>query len=91
MYICKVSLPSLLGSFGSRKTLISRFPLNLPPGTLRGYREGKSSIIKAHNGTIRTVAFSRDGRKLITGSDDKTVKVIYTQDALLSEHLGCTP
>eukprot|EP00959_Pyramimonas_sp_CCMP1952_P099625 2082758-Pyramimonas_sp.AAC.3 len=44
-------------------------------GLHRGNSEGKSSVIKAHNGTIRTVAFSRDGRKLITGSDDKTVKV----------------
>ncbi len=38
-------------------------------------REGKSTILKAHTGTVRCVNFSSDGRMLLTGSDDKTVKV----------------
>ena len=31
--------------------------------------------LKAHTGTVRCVNFSADGKLLITGSDDKTVKV----------------
>lgn len=38
-------------------------------------REGKSTVLKAHTGTVRCVAFSSDGRMLLSGSDDKTVKV----------------
>ena len=32
-------------------------------------------MLKAHTGAVRCVAFSSDGRLLITASDDKTVKV----------------
>ena len=38
-------------------------------------REGKSTVLKAHTGTVRCVNFSADGRMLLTASDDKTVKV----------------
>lgn len=37
-------------------------------------REGKSTILKAHTGTVRCVNFSADGRALLTASDDKTLK-----------------
>jgi len=37
--------------------------------------EGKSTVIKAHSGTVRSVSFARDGRHLLTASDDKTLKV----------------
>jgi centriolar protein POC1 len=40
------------------------------------HREGRSTVLKAHTGTVRCVRFSQDGRMLITGSDDKTAKVI---------------
>ena len=39
------------------------------------HREGKSTVLKAHTGTVRCVNFSNDGRMLLTGADDKTVKV----------------
>ena len=39
------------------------------------HREGKSTVLKAHTGTVRCVAFSSDGRLLLSCSDDKTVKV----------------
>jgi centriolar protein POC1 len=32
-------------------------------------------VLKAHTGTVRCVAFSSDGRMLLSCSDDKTVKV----------------
>ena len=32
-------------------------------------------MLKAHTGAVRCVAFSSDGKLLITASDDKTVKV----------------
>jgi WD40 repeat protein len=38
--------------------------------------EGKSTVLKAHTGTVRCVNFSSDGRMLLTGADDKTVKVL---------------
>ena len=41
-------------------------------------REGRSSVLKAHTGTVRCVNFSADGKLLITAGDDKTVKVRYT-------------
>lgn len=41
------------------------------------FSEAKSSVIKAHGGAVRTVAFSYDGQCLLTGSDDKTIKVLY--------------
>lgn len=39
-------------------------------------REGRSSVLKAHTGTVRCVNFSADGKLLITAGDDKTVKVM---------------
>ncbi len=45
------------------------------PATLLVCREGKSTVLKAHTGTVRGVTFSSDGRMLATCSDDKTVKV----------------
>lgn len=41
-------------------------------------REGRSSVLKAHTGTVRCVNFSADGKLLITAGDDKTVKVRHT-------------
>ena len=38
-------------------------------------REGKSTTISAHSGTVRSVNFSSNGRMLMSSSDDKTVKV----------------
>jgi hypothetical protein len=38
------------------------------------HSEGRSTILKAHTGTVRSVAFSQDGSSLITASDDKTAK-----------------
>lgn len=32
-------------------------------------------MLKAHTSTVRSVAFSNDGRMLLSASDDKTVKV----------------
>ncbi|KAG0615652.1 hypothetical protein M758_5G058100 [Ceratodon purpureus] len=55
-------------------------------------REAKSSVIKAHGGAVRTVAFSCDGRCLLTGSDDKTIKVWLVQGqkflATLTGHIN---
>lgn len=35
-------------------------------------------MLKAHTGTVRCVNFSADGRLLLTGADDKTVKVRFS-------------
>jgi len=37
--------------------------------------QGESTSFKAHNGAVRSVAFSHSGESLITASDDKSVKV----------------
>ena len=34
-----------------------------------------SEKTNAHNGDINSVAFSPDGTKIVSGSDDKTIKV----------------
>lgn len=39
------------------------------------YRKGESKVIKAHTAAVRSVAFSYEGHKLVTASDDKSVKV----------------
>lgn len=38
-------------------------------------REGKSTAIAAHSGTVRSVNFASNGRMLMSSSDDKTIKV----------------
>ena len=45
------------------------------PKTIDTLSEGRSAVLKAHTGAVRSVAFSADGQALITGSDDKTAKV----------------
>jgi hypothetical protein len=32
--------------------------------------------MKAHNAAVRCVSFSRDGRQIVTCSDDKSIKVL---------------
>jgi WD40 repeat protein len=39
-------------------------------------RRTESVVLKGHVGAVRSVDFSHDSRHLLTGSDDKTVKVI---------------
>ena len=39
-------------------------------------RRGQSTVMKGHTGIVRSVRFSNDSRHLITGSNDKLVKVI---------------
>lgn len=38
-------------------------------------RKGESTVFKAHTAAVRSVAFSHDGQRLVTASDDKSVKV----------------
>jgi WD40 repeat protein len=42
---------------------------------LAGKLELLSEKTNAHSGYIRSVAFSPDGTKIVSGSDDKTIKV----------------
>jgi WD40 repeat protein len=37
--------------------------------------EGHSKVIKSHSAPVKSVAFSTDGSLLLSGSDDKTLKV----------------
>jgi len=37
--------------------------------------EGHSQVIKSHSAPVKSVAFSTDGALLLSGSDDKTLKV----------------
>ena len=37
-----------------------------------------SEKINAHSGDVNTVAFSPDGTKIVSGSDDETIKVWYS-------------
>lgn len=40
-----------------------------------GTKDGKATTIKGHQGAVRCVSFSQDGRFLMSTSDDKTAKV----------------
>jgi len=40
----------------------------------------RSSVIKSHTGTVRSVQFSSDNASLLTASDDKTVKIWAIQE-----------
>jgi WD40 repeat protein len=42
---------------------------------LAGKLEQLSEKMNAHSGDINSVAFSPDGTKIVSGSDDKTIKV----------------
>jgi WD40 repeat protein len=51
-----------------------------------GYRinsMGKSQVLRAHSGPVRSVDFSSDGKLLLTASDDKSAKVILSIDPQL--------
>lgn len=41
--------------------------------------KGESTVLKSHQGTVRSVSFSRDGRLLLSASDDKTIKVTHIE------------
>ena len=62
--------------FRPKGSTLEQQPANTPEPVLR---EGRSSVLKAHTGTVRCVNFSADGKLLITAGDDKTVKVRHTQ------------
>lgn len=38
-------------------------------------RKGECAVFRAHTAAVRSVAFSADGLRLVTASDDKSVKV----------------
>jgi centriolar protein POC1 len=42
--------------------------------------EGHSQVIKSHSAPVKSVAFSTDGALLLSGSDDKTLKVFQVND-----------
>jgi centriolar protein POC1 len=44
---------------------------------LKFHRKGNSSRIKGHNGPVRCVRFSKDGKNFVTSSDDKSIKVSH--------------
>ena len=47
-----------------------------------------SEKTEAHSGTIWSVAFSPDGTKIVSGSDDQTIKVWDSGALLPSSHFS---
>jgi WD40 repeat protein len=33
------------------------------------------NVIEAHEGAMKSVAFSQDGKRIVSGSDDKTIRI----------------
>ena len=46
--------------------------------------------LAGHTGVVYSVAFSPDGNLVVSGSDDKTVKIWDTETAQVSSHGACT-
>ena len=51
-------------------------------------RQGKCSVLRGHTGGVQCVRFSPDGRRLLTASDDKTVKVLCPHPSSRSRYTG---
>ena len=47
-------------------------------------RKGESVVMKAHNAAVRCVSFSRDGRQIVTCSDDKSIKASLSSSKIFS-------
>jgi len=39
------------------------------------FSKGEVAVFKAHTSAVRSVQFSRDGKSLLTASDDKSIKI----------------
>lgn len=50
------------------------------PSPLPTHSKGESTVFKAHTGSVRSIDFSSDGQSLLTGSDDKSMKVRIRMD-----------
>jgi centriolar protein POC1 len=40
--------------------------------------EGKSTVIKGHTNTVRSLKFTTDSKRILSCSDDKTIKVSFS-------------
>ena len=70
---------SSLATWGSESELLKGWKKNFP-GILSVKRTGKSGsellmTLKGHTGWVRSVGFSSDGTRIMSGSDDKSVRV----------------
>ncbi|KAH8959233.1 hypothetical protein BDL97_06G068700 [Sphagnum fallax] len=76
-------LPSCYGACIVERTCVI---LLCDPTVSLVIREAKSTVIKAHGGAVRTIGFSHDGQFLLTGSDDKTIKIwlVHKQKFLIT-------
>ena len=74
--------------------LTTAMPPVLASDTLLAFFSGtlelKATKDSAHNDLIRSVAFSPDGSKIVSGSNDKTIKVWDAGEPFQLSH-ACSP
>uniref|UniRef100_A0A672SJB8 POC1 centriolar protein homolog B n=1 Tax=Sinocyclocheilus grahami TaxID=75366 RepID=A0A672SJB8_SINGR len=65
----------ITGVHFSPKWFLSGIIIQRPDRLTVDAQKGESTVFKAHTANVRSVQFSNDGQRLVTASDDKSVKV----------------
>lgn len=77
---CFCWFPAMPSLSGPSRPLTFPFSPRATPS--RNHSQGKSETYKPHTSSVQCVAFSPDGRSLVTGGNDKTLKIFSVSGGL---------